>query len=130
MNATLVIAKKLKALIARLTRQISYGVRNGRKYILRLIDLENQLEAMNKTELTFEQKVAEIIRILAEESAGGYIAKLWQKHGKNRIYVSRDNGRRLNGYGYIDIDDNWDCSTVDGWARHWATAAVREVIGG
>lgn len=48
MNATLVIVKKLKALIAKLTRQIAIGVHNARKYILELIDSENQLEAMDK----------------------------------------------------------------------------------
>ena len=117
----------IKNQIAACLREIERGVKH---YVDSLVVLETQLEKLeSRMEKTFEQKVEEIVRILAEESAGGYVAKLWQKHGKNRIYVSKDNGRRLNGYGYIDIDNNWDCSTVDGWANHWATAAVREVIG-
>jgi len=79
--------------------------------------------------LTFDQQVEKIIDLLANDSCGGYVAKHWTKYGKNRIYVSKDNGRRLNNYGYIDIDNNWDCSRVSGWANHWATAAVRKVIG-
>lgn len=37
------IVKKLKATIAKLKNQVSIGVRNARKYILRLIDCENKL---------------------------------------------------------------------------------------
>ena len=122
--------RTVKNQIAACLREIQRGVR---QFVDRLIILEDKLEKLEtevtmQEPLTFQEKVAKIIDILANDSAGGYVAKLWQKHGKNRIYVSKDNGRRLNGYGYIDIDNNWDCSHVDGWANHWATAAVKEVI--
>lgn len=46
MNAVAVVIKKLKAVIAKLNRQIAIGARNARKYILKLIDAENKLKAM------------------------------------------------------------------------------------
>lgn len=40
------IIKKLKAAIAKLRNQVSIGVKNARKYILRLIDCENKLASI------------------------------------------------------------------------------------
>lgn len=131
----------LRTKMAACLREVARGVLS---YLDRLVCLEGELESLETKPQatkqskpvqsifdvmeTLEEKANKVCQILAE-SGGGYVAKLWKKHGKNRIYISKDNGRRLNGYGYIDIDNNWDCSTVDGWANHWAIAAVREVIG-
>ena len=43
MNSVEVIIKKLKAAIAKLERQIKIGVKNARKYILTLIDIQDKL---------------------------------------------------------------------------------------
>lgn len=46
MNAVAVVIKKLKVAIAKLNRQIAVGVRNARKYILKLIDAESKLSQL------------------------------------------------------------------------------------
>ena len=46
MNAAAVVIRKLKAVIAKLNRQIAVGVRNARKYILELVDAENKLNQL------------------------------------------------------------------------------------
>lgn len=46
MNATLVVIKKIKAAIEKLKRQIAYGIRNARKYILKLVDCEARLASI------------------------------------------------------------------------------------
>lgn len=46
MNSVEIIVKKLKLAIAKLERQIKIGVKNARKYILTLIDIQNRLAAI------------------------------------------------------------------------------------
>lgn len=46
MNAALVIAKKLKATIKKLEMMVATGLRNARKYILKLIDCETRLASI------------------------------------------------------------------------------------
>lgn len=46
MNSVEIVIKKLKAAIAKLKNQVKIGVRNARKYIIALIDVENKLAAI------------------------------------------------------------------------------------
>lgn len=46
MNSIEIIIKKLKAAIAKLKNQIAIGIRNARKYILTLIDVQDKLAAI------------------------------------------------------------------------------------
>lgn len=46
MNSVEIIVKKLKAAIAKLKNQIAIGIRNARKYILTLIDVQDKLAAI------------------------------------------------------------------------------------
>lgn len=46
MNSIEIIVKKLKSAIAKLKNQVKIGVRNARKYIIALIDVENKLAAI------------------------------------------------------------------------------------
>ena len=46
MNSVEIIVKKLKLAIAKLERQVKIGVRNDRKYILTLVDVQDKLAAI------------------------------------------------------------------------------------
>lgn len=46
MNSVEIIVKKLKLAIAKLKNQVKIGVKNARKYIIVLIDVENKLAAI------------------------------------------------------------------------------------
>ena len=74
MNAAAVAIKKLKTVIAKLKRQIAVGIRNARKYILKLIDAENKLESVNVAQPSFSE--AQIKEAFIK--ANGCIKRYWE----------------------------------------------------
>ena len=92
MNSTLCVIKRLKRAILALNLQVKFGIRNARKYILKLIDIEEKLAAFSKM-----QPEKQIIQLI---ESSDLIATLDNAANQVKIYVSDLFGEKL---GYVDI---------------------------
>jgi len=93
------LVKKIQGKIQSLLILVNLGLR---KYVLVLLDLEQKLaEALSSQLKSKSQIVKEILNNLKND---GYEGRLWEKGDFSRIYVNHWNGRRSNGYGFINLD--------------------------
>jgi hypothetical protein len=85
---------------------------------------EGRSGGVQKTKMSSKEKVQKI-QSLMDENLRGYEVKLWEKNNMSRAYISKNNGRRVNDYGYIDLK-TLSVDRVRGDAQRWASTAIKE----
>jgi hypothetical protein len=67
-------------------------------------------EQKEEKEMTKEELIAKVKKAIVEENKRPnnrfdhtYSVTRWQKYGKDRLYINRNNGNREKGQGYFDL---------------------------